>query len=36
MTGPAAAGGEAGTATVPAVLDVRDLHTSFRRGKGVI
>jgi oligopeptide/dipeptide ABC transporter ATP-binding protein len=37
MTGPAAAGGEvAGTAAVPAVLDVRGLHTSFRRGKGVI
>jgi oligopeptide/dipeptide ABC transporter ATP-binding protein len=37
MTGPAAAGGEvAGPAAVPAVLDVRGLHTSFRRGKGVI
>jgi oligopeptide/dipeptide ABC transporter ATP-binding protein len=37
MTGPAAAGGEvAGPAAVPAALDVRGLHTSFRRGKGVI
>jgi oligopeptide/dipeptide ABC transporter ATP-binding protein len=33
MTGPAAAGGEAAG---PAVLDVRGLHTSFRRGRGVV
>jgi oligopeptide/dipeptide ABC transporter ATP-binding protein len=37
MTGPAAAGAEAaGAAAVPAVLDVRGLHTYFRRGRGVI
>jgi oligopeptide/dipeptide ABC transporter ATP-binding protein len=37
MTGPAAAGGEAaGTAAGPAVLDVRGLHTSFRRGRGLV
>lgn len=34
MTGPAAVGAEpAGAAAVPAVLDVRDLHTYFRRGR---
>jgi len=37
MTGPAAVGTEAaGAAAVPAVLDVRGLHTSFRRGRNVI
>ena len=36
MTGPAAAGaGTVGAAPAPAVLDVRDLHTSFRRGRDV-
>jgi oligopeptide/dipeptide ABC transporter ATP-binding protein len=36
MTGPASAGAEgAGTAPVPAALDVRDLHTSFQRGRDV-
>jgi peptide/nickel transport system ATP-binding protein/oligopeptide transport system ATP-binding protein len=37
MTGPAAVGDEAvGAAAVPAVLDVRGLHTYFRQGRDVI
>src|ERR1700758_3568345 len=37
MTGPAAVDAEAvGAAAVPAVLDVRGLHTYFRRGRNVV